>query len=233
MLTPSGDYLSGRVTLTNITKTLTAATLRFNNLECEDEKDYMCIAHYVNEFGIISVESEPTRILPFLQCLTVFLVKLLHQKKKKQENSFANFPNNRNNIAVSTNRNSRSSLLTDTDNLMPLLTTVKSVSNFREGDTVQFTCTGNIGKPPGRFVWQIIPQQGKPIFYSNVTTVVVDQIQDICSFTGTSNLTVEITAHHFKAKSQCFEESQADVKGMFVETEPLDVYCKHKHTFSI
>lgn len=150
---------------------------------------------------------------------------------KKQKNSSANFPNNRNNIALSTNRNSRSSLLTYTDNLMPLLTTVKSVSIFREGDIVQFTCTGNIGKPPGRFVWQTIPQQGQPIVYSNETTGVIDWIPDICSYGGTSNLTVQITADHFKAKVRCFEESLADVKGMFVETEPLDVYCKYNNTF--
>lgn len=152
-------------------------------------------------------------------------------RKKKQENSSANFRNNRNNIALSTNRNSRSSLLTDTYDVMPLLTTEKSVSSFREGDTVQFTCTGNIGKPPGRFVWQIIPQQGQSIVYFNETTVVIDTIPDICSYRGSSNLTVQITADHFKAKIRCFEESQADMLGMFVETEPLEVNCKYNNIF--
>ncbi|CAG2251548.1 unnamed protein product [Mytilus edulis] len=108
-------------------------------------------------------------------------------------------------------------------------TTQNSVPSFREGDTVQFTCTGNIGKPPGRFVWQLIPEQGEPIVYYNETTVVVDKIPDICSFRGTSNLTVEITAEYFKAKVQCFEESQADVLGMFVETEPLYVSYTVRH----
>ncbi|VDI79192.1 Hypothetical predicted protein, partial [Mytilus galloprovincialis] len=63
ILTQSGDYLSGRVTLTNITKVSTTATLRFDNLECEDEKDYICSFNYVNDFGVIyHDESEPTRI---------------------------------------------------------------------------------------------------------------------------------------------------------------------------
>ncbi|OPL33642.1 hypothetical protein AM593_08466, partial [Mytilus galloprovincialis] len=112
-------------------------------------------------------------------------------------------------------------MFTHTVTLTPLWSTDKFVSSFREGDTVQFTCTGNIGKPPGRFVWQIIPQQGEPIFYSNETTVVIDQIPDICSFRGTSNLTVGITADHFKAKVRCFEESQANaVRHITVTKQP-------------
>ncbi|CAC5411551.1 CADM3 [Mytilus coruscus] len=233
MLPPSGDYLSGRVTLTNITKVSSTATLRFDNLECEDEKDYICTFNYVNEFGVIFIdESEPTRILvkafpsmpDSISCVVTASIRI-----KKQDNSSANFPNNRNNIALSTNRNSRSSLLTDTVNLTPLLTTEKSVPSFRERDTVQFTCTGNIGKPPGRFVWEIILQQRETIVYSNETTMVVDQIPDICSYRGTSNLTVQITADHFKAKVRCFEESQADVLGMFVETEPLNISYPVRH----
>ncbi|CAC5386240.1 unnamed protein product [Mytilus coruscus] len=150
-------------------------------------------------------------------------------RKNKQNNSSANFPNNRNNISLSVVRNRKSSLytlLTDTVTLTPLRTIEKSVPSFREGETVQFTCTGNIGKPPGRFVWQIISQEGEAIVYSNENTVVVYQIHDICSFRGTSNLTVQITADHFKAKFRCFEESQANVLGMFVETEPFNVSCK-------
>ncbi|CAC5425224.1 unnamed protein product [Mytilus coruscus] len=233
ILPPSGDYLSGRVTLTNITKVSTTATLRFNNLKCEDEKDYICTFNYIDDFGVvITDESEPTRILvkaypsmpDSISCVATASIRI-----QKQDNSSTNFPNNRNNFALSPNRNSRSSLLTDTGNLIPLLTTDKSVPSFREGDTVKFTCTGNIGKPPGRFVWQIIPQQGEPIVYSNETTVVVDQIPDICSYRGTSNLTVQITADHFKAKVRCFEESTAEVEGMFVETEPLDVNYHVRH----
>lgn len=149
---------------------------------------------------------------------------------KKQENNSENVLNNQSNGSARTNRNNSSSfstLLTDTVTLIPLRTTKKSVSSFREGDTVQFTCTGNIGKPPGKFVWKIIPQRGGPIVYSNETTVVVDQIPDKCSFRGASNLTIQITADYFKAKVQCFEESKANVLEMFVETELLNVSCKY------
>lgn len=147
---------------------------------------------------------------------------------EKEDNRSASFTNNRNIILFSTKQNGNSSfytLLTDTVTSTPSKSTKKPGPSFREGDTIQFTCTGNIGKPPGKFVWKIIPQKGKPKIYSNETTT-VEQIPNVCSFRGTSNLTVEITADHFKTKFRCYEESQADVLGMFVETEPLDVFCK-------
>lgn len=236
ILPPSGDYLSGRVTLTNITKVSTNATMTFHNLQCGDETDYMCTFNYINEVGVVIIdESEPTRILvkafPSMPDSISYVV-IASIGTKKQENSSENLLNNQSNGSSSTNRNSSSSfstLLTDTVTLIPLRTTKTSVSSFREGDTVQFTCTGNIGKPPGKFVWQIIPQQGGPIVYSNETTVVVDQIPDICSFRGTSNLTIQITADYFKAKVRCFEEFQANVVGMFVETELLNVSYTVRH----
>ncbi|XP_076105873.1 uncharacterized protein LOC143074208 [Mytilus galloprovincialis] len=235
VLPPSGDYLSGRVTLTNITKVSTTATLRFDNLQCEDEKDYMCILYYINDYGAIHVESEPTRILvkafPSMPS-SISYVAIASIEIAKEDNSSANFSKNRNIISLSTNRNRKSSIyimFTDTVTLTTTPFTEKSVPSFREGETIQFTCTGNIGKPPGRFVWQIIPQHGEPIVYSNETTVVVDQIPELCSFRGISNLKVEISADHVKAKFRCYEESQADVLGMFVETEPLDVFYTVRH----
>lgn len=75
ILPPSGNYLSGRVTLTNITKVSTTATLRFDNLQCDDEKDYICTVSYVNDLSVVIIdESEPTRIfvkgndVTFLKC---------------------------------------------------------------------------------------------------------------------------------------------------------------------
>ncbi|XP_071181374.1 immunoglobulin superfamily member 11-like [Mytilus edulis] len=233
---PSGDYLSGRVTLTNITKVSTRATLRFDNLECEDEKDYMCIAYYINDFGVFIIdESEPTSILvkafPSMPGSISYVV-IASIEVEKEDNNSTNVSKNRNNVSLSTNRNSKSSIyitFTDTVTLTPTPSTEKSVPSFREGEIIQFTCMGNIGKPPGKFVWQIIPQHGEPIVYSNETTVVFDQIPKLCSFRGTSNLTVEISADHVKAKFRCYEESQADVLGMFVETEPLDVFYTVRH----
>ncbi|CAC5386258.1 unnamed protein product [Mytilus coruscus] len=45
----------------------------------------------------------------------------------------------------------------------------------------------------------------------------------ICSLKGTSNLTLQISADDLNAKIRCFEESQADVPEMFIETGSFDV----------
>lgn len=106
-----------------------------------------------------------------------------------------------------------------------------SLQIFREGDTVMFTCTGNIGNPPGYYIWQMcLPQQDRPIIYSNETTEKED-IFDKCYFRGTSNLTVQISENHLKSKFRCFEESYANVVGMYVETEPLNVHCEYMFFF--
>lgn len=62
LLSP-GNYLNGRVTLTNITELSTNATLIFYVLKCEDEKDYMCTFNYkLLEGGYVSEISSSIKI---------------------------------------------------------------------------------------------------------------------------------------------------------------------------
>ncbi|CAG2250952.1 unnamed protein product [Mytilus edulis] len=98
--------------------------------------------------------------------------------------------------------------------------------SFREGDRVMFTCMGDIGNPPGKLIWQkTFPQGKKPITYSNETTY-IEEIPGQCSFHGTSHLTVKLYAEDIKATICCFEESQVNVIGMYLETEPFDIQCE-------
>lgn len=116
--------------------------------------------------------------------------------------------------------------LGDTVTTINLQSTEKSSVFFREGDTVMFTCSGDIGNPPGKLIWQkTFHQQMKSITYSNESTATVE-IAETCSFRGTSNLTIQITAEDLKAKIRCAEESQVYVQGKYVETQPLDVHCE-------
>ncbi|VDI57193.1 Hypothetical predicted protein [Mytilus galloprovincialis] len=63
-LHPTGEYLLGRVTLTNITYTSTNATLNFHVLKGTDEKDYMCKYYYKDKLRAFSIaKSKDTRIL--------------------------------------------------------------------------------------------------------------------------------------------------------------------------
>lgn len=98
---------------------------------------------------------------------------------------------------------------------------------YSEEDNVTFTCTGDIGNPPGKLIWQKTFPQGKiPITYSNETTY-IEEIPGKCSFKGTSHLMVKIYAEDIKAKIRCFEESQANETDMHLETEPFDVLCEY------
>ncbi|CAC5425221.1 unnamed protein product [Mytilus coruscus] len=89
---------------------------------------------------------------------------------------------------------------------------------------VMFVCTGNVGSPPGKLIWQkTFPKEMKPVTYSNETTD-IEEIPGKCSLKGSSHLTVKIYVEDIKAKIRCFEESQVNVPGMYLETEPFVVH---------
>jgi hypothetical protein len=69
-------------------------------------------------------------------------------------------------------------------------------------------CKGNVGKPPGKFIWKKLRHgEQSPIIYSDVRTTST-KIAGNCTFYGTSNLTIQLTDLDNKAKIQCVEESK-------------------------
>ncbi|CAC5388982.1 unnamed protein product [Mytilus coruscus] len=137
-----------------------------------------------------------------------------------------------NKTSTRTNRNSSASFPV-LPSYLKALTILESSIYIREGDILMLTCTGNIGKPPGKLLWQKISlQQNKSITYANITTY-VEEIPGRCSFKGTSNLTVQISEDDLKVKFRCFEESQANVAGMYVETEPFDVHLNGAYAIPV
>ncbi|CAG2206805.1 unnamed protein product [Mytilus edulis] len=200
----TGHHLSGRVTLTNITTTSTNATMTFDELQCEDEKDYICRLYCIDMNGdIFYVSSEATRIIvqafPSMpDVISSFIVSSIITDT--QTNITSNILRGSNKSSTRTDQNSNTSFSTLTS-LREGLTFMKSLL---EGDTLMFTCTGNIGKPP-------------------------EEIRSRCTFKGTTNLTLQISADDAEAKIRCFEESQANVPGMYLETEQLDVHFQIKH----
>ncbi|CAC5425228.1 CADM3 [Mytilus coruscus] len=229
-VTKPEDYLLGRVTLSNITQLSTNATLRFHELECIDEKDYMCTCNYLDrKYVVLKQDSDPTRISIAAtsskpDSISSYIVS--SAKTENQRTTSKNFFLELYNSSLSTKQNTVLALRQPTVDAVST-TQQNSGENstlfLREGDEVIFTCKGNIGKPPGKLIWQKInPLQQKTITYRTETTVKTE-LPKICSFSGTSNLTVQISAEDLKAKIRCFEESQAQVPGMFVETVPFDV----------
>ncbi|VDI84263.1 Hypothetical predicted protein [Mytilus galloprovincialis] len=219
----SGIYLNSRVTLTDLKSTSTNATLTFLELKCDDEKDYMCQCVYDN--GAFFLESSPpTRIsveATSSKPNSISIIIVLSTKTEIQGYSSPIYNN-----FISTNHNA---ILTSQTLPVERITSIHMQStdnfklSFREGDSVMFTCKGDIGNPPGKLVWQkTFPQGKKPITYSNETTY-IEEIPDRCSFKGTSHLIVKVFAEDIKATIRCFEESQVNAAGMFLETVPFDI----------
>ncbi|VDI55758.1 cell adhesion molecule 3 [Mytilus galloprovincialis] len=62
-LSTGGEYLSGRVSLTNPTSDTSAAIMSYKNpVQCEDDTDYRCDIHYDNNGELETMQSDPTTI---------------------------------------------------------------------------------------------------------------------------------------------------------------------------
>jgi hypothetical protein len=100
------------------------------------------------------------------------------------------------------------------------------LSGVEYGQYVSFLCEGNVGKPPGKFIWKKLRHGGhSPIIYSDVSTTSTE-IPGNCTFYGASNLTIQLTNLDNKAKIQCVEESNLSSESLTIETESITVYCK-------
>lgn len=95
-----------------------------------------------------------------------------------------------------------------------------------DGDSVPFVCTGDVGKPHGKFIFQKY-RRGHilPITYSSTSTS-IREISDNCSYHRTSNITLQVTADDNKAVIRCAVVSPLTERSMYVESEPLHVYRK-------
>lgn len=96
-----------------------------------------------------------------------------------------------------------------------------------EGDTITVVCTGDVGKPPAKHVFQKYANGHRiPLNYTANTTSIVKDSEN-CSNYRTSDLTFKVTAQDNKAIIKCFVYSpMAGSDMLYVETAPIKVYCK-------
>jgi hypothetical protein len=99
-------------------------------------------------------------------------------------------------------------------------------SGIEEGTAVTFTCTGNVGKPAGRFKWTKYTGS-TPTFYNDATTTAV-KMHGTCTFNGTSMLTIKLAAEDNNAVIRCEVEQELATSDMYRQSQPdiLVVYCK-------
>ena len=99
-------------------------------------------------------------------------------------------------------------------------------SGIEEGTNVTFTCTGNVGKPAGKFKWTKY-RGSRPKVYNNATTTAVE-MPGTCTSNGTSMLTIKLEAEDNNAVIRCEVEQALATSDMYTESQPdnLVVLCK-------
>ena len=99
-------------------------------------------------------------------------------------------------------------------------------SGIEEGTDVNFTCTGNVGKPAGKFEWTKY-RGTTPTIYNGTTTTAVE-MPDTCTLNGTSILTIKLEAEDNKAVIRCKVDQELATSDMYSQSQPdsLVVYCK-------
>lgn len=102
-----------------------------------------------------------------------------------------------------------------------------SKTSIVEGDSITVICTGEVGKPPAKHIFQkllfgqIVPMK------STFTAASISEMSDNCSYYRTSNLTFQVTSEDNNAVIRCVVNSSMADPDMYVETEPIEVHCKY------
>lgn len=96
-----------------------------------------------------------------------------------------------------------------------------------EGDDISIICAGDVGKPPAEYVFEkylnghILPSQ-----YTNITTS-ISELSENCSYYRSSSISFEVSAKDNNAVIRCVVNSSMAEPDMYIETHPIEVYCKY------
>lgn len=95
-----------------------------------------------------------------------------------------------------------------------------------EGYNVTFACSGDVGRPPAKFIFQKYRNAHILFMNNSSTSTSIQELPDNCSYYRTSNITLQIAAEDNQAVMRCVVVSTLTDENMYVETKPLDVKCK-------
>ncbi|XP_052059698.1 uncharacterized protein LOC127700327 [Mytilus californianus] len=102
-------------------------------------------------------------------------------------------------------------------------------AGIEEGNTVVFTCTGNVGKPQGKFRWVRYRRNSNGATiqetpYETETTTAT-QMPGTCTFNGTSQLTLKMEQEDNNAVVRCQVVYQEVPQGsLYKQTDDINVY---------
>ncbi|CAC5377949.1 unnamed protein product [Mytilus coruscus] len=111
------------------------------------------------------------------------------------------------------------------------ITNIYAKAGIEEGNIVVFTCTGNVGKPQGKFRWVRYRRNSNGATiqetpYESETTTAV-QMPGTCTFNGTSQLTLKMEQLDNNAVVRCQVVYEDVPQGsLYRQTDSINVYCK-------
>ncbi|CAC5360327.1 unnamed protein product [Mytilus coruscus] len=222
--TTKGRYLEGRVTLMNISKVSTEAVLAFDNLTCIDQINYSCSIVYLDQnskterrnsgFTSLFVKVPPSK--PNIVTMVYSFEDDTTTPITTENTTSPHFTTRQNRLKTTISQiisNRRST----NDEYSNATSTI-----LKKGDNITFLCTGNVGNPPGKFIWQKYRHSENPTNYTNIATT-IQEVSDMCSYNGSSTLTILVTAEDNLAIIRCKVNSPFAQPNMYIETTPLEV----------
>jgi len=117
--------------------------------------------------------------------------------------------------------------------LMPNPVVVEPNTFVEGNEGLKFTCSGNIGKPAGKFKWtKYIGSTGYPI--STRATTTATQEPNGCTFKGVSTITLPMTRTDNQNIIRCTVDSHdalptSETDKLFTQTDKITVYCEYVH----
>ncbi|XP_071121772.1 uncharacterized protein [Mytilus edulis] len=226
--TSKGQYLEERVTVMNISKDSTEAILTFVNLTCMDQINYSCSVVYLDQnskterrnsgMSTLFVKVPPSK--PYVLTI-VSSLKDPTTTPTTLENTTNPHVTARQNRFKTTVSPIISNQHTTNDGQLNHEPSINS-TKLQIGDKITFLCTGNVGNSPGVFIWQKYRHGENPTNYTNITTT-IQEISDMCSYNGTSTLTIQVTARDNQAIIRCIVNSSLAQPNVFIDTIPLEV----------
>ncbi|XP_052067720.1 uncharacterized protein LOC127706997 [Mytilus californianus] len=222
--TSKGRYLEGRVTLMNISKVSTEAVLTFDNLTCIDQINYSCSIVYLDQnskterrnsgFTSLFVKVPPSK--PNIVTMVYSFEDDTTTPITTENTTFPHFTARQNRLKTTINQMISNRRTTNDEH-----SNVTSII-LKKGDNITFLCTGNVGNPPGKFIWQKYRHSKNPTNYTNIVTT-IQEVSDMCSYNGSSTLTIQVTAEDNQAIIRCKVNSPLAQTNMYIETIPMEV----------
>ncbi|XP_052072186.1 uncharacterized protein LOC127710399, partial [Mytilus californianus] len=216
LITPQGQYLKGRVTLSNITQSSKMAVMIFNKLLCIDDILYRCNVRFVDSGGVprdvtsnnisISVQVPPSKPDSVSIVFTPADPSIISAKLMEYSSSPS------------------SSTVTSKENEISSVFQTAKQTGITKYSNITVVCTGDVGKPPAEHFFQKYRSGHSLSMIYKASETSVSEMSENCSYYRTSNLTFQVTAKDNNAVIRCVVNSSMEEPDMFVETAPIEVY---------